>query len=250
MTGPISLRRARPPPVPPLRSTSSPCKSSRPACRADGNVKFRSECRPCRKAYQHEWYLAHREDCSGGGGRPASREKAAYRFGTTPEPTAPPRGRRLPGSWQHPHARRRWPRDRNRLLLPHRRQGRYPAHRQPAIRPHGGRRASSCSRVQVRTTTVREGRSYVVGLKTVGGNKTQVITKVFDPKAYEWLFVVCGDATAYLIPDDGHHGPVQHLPRPEVRALPARGLRAGDRNRTGIVWLETRGPTVERRPQR
>ena len=56
------------------------------------------------------------------------------------------------------------------------------------------------ARVQVRTTTVREGRSYVVGLKTVGGNKTQIITKVFDPKAYEWLFVVCGDATAYLIP--------------------------------------------------
>lgn len=56
------------------------------------------------------------------------------------------------------------------------------------------------ARVQVRTTTVREGRSYVVGLKTVGGNKTQLITKVFDPSAYEWLFAVCGDATAYLIP--------------------------------------------------
>jgi hypothetical protein len=56
------------------------------------------------------------------------------------------------------------------------------------------------SRVQVRTTTVREGRSHVVGLKTVGGNKTQLITKTFDPTAYEWLFVVCGDATAYLIP--------------------------------------------------
>jgi hypothetical protein len=56
------------------------------------------------------------------------------------------------------------------------------------------------SRVQVRTTTNREGRSYVVGLKTVGGNKTQLITKVFDPSAYEWLFVVCRDATVYLIP--------------------------------------------------
>lgn len=56
------------------------------------------------------------------------------------------------------------------------------------------------ARVQVRTTTNRQGRSYTVGLKTVGGNKTQVITKVFDPQAYEWLFVVCGDATAYLIP--------------------------------------------------
>ncbi|MCA1844106.1 MAG: hypothetical protein LC792_13155, partial [Actinobacteria bacterium] len=47
---------------------------------------------------------------------------------------------------------------------------------------------------------VKDGRSYVVGLKTIGGNKTQTITKVFDPSAYEWLFVVCGDATVYLIP--------------------------------------------------
>ncbi|HVW31753.1 MAG TPA: hypothetical protein VHL53_04370 [Acidimicrobiia bacterium] len=56
------------------------------------------------------------------------------------------------------------------------------------------------SRVQARTTTNREGRSFSVGLKTVGGNKTQPTTEVFDPTAYEWLFVVCGDATAYLIP--------------------------------------------------
>lgn len=60
------------------------------------------------------------------------------------------------------------------------------------------------SRVQVRTTTVREGRSYVVGLKTVGGNKTQLITKVFDPTAYECQ--------------------IQHLPRAKIRGLPARGL--------------------------
>ncbi|MGH8991184.1 MAG: hypothetical protein ACRDZ7_06625 [Acidimicrobiia bacterium] len=25
-------------------------------------------------------------------------------------------------------------------------------------------------------------------------------TRLFDPAAYEWLFVVCGDATAYVIP--------------------------------------------------
>jgi hypothetical protein len=56
------------------------------------------------------------------------------------------------------------------------------------------------SRVQVRTTTMKQGRSYVVHLATVGGNKTQVKVRPFDPKAYEWLFVVCGDATAYLIP--------------------------------------------------
>jgi len=56
------------------------------------------------------------------------------------------------------------------------------------------------TRVQVRTTTSKQGRSYVVSLTTVGGNKTQLITKTFDPTAYEWLFVVCGDATVYLIP--------------------------------------------------
>jgi hypothetical protein len=27
-----------------------------------------------------------------------------------------------------------------------------------------------------------------------------VKTRPFDPSDYEWLFVVCGDATAYLIP--------------------------------------------------
>ena len=31
--------------------------------RANGSVKFGSYCPPCRKAYQHEWYLANREKC-------------------------------------------------------------------------------------------------------------------------------------------------------------------------------------------
>lgn len=55
-------------------------------------------------------------------------------------------------------------------------------------------------RVQVKTTTMKEGNSYVVHLRTIGGNKSQVIMRPFDPSDYEWLFVVCGDATAYLIP--------------------------------------------------
>src|SRR5438067_5907249 len=43
------------------------CQSIRPleefaaSLRANGTVKFGSYCPPCRKAYQHEWYLAHRE---------------------------------------------------------------------------------------------------------------------------------------------------------------------------------------------
>lgn len=55
-------------------------------------------------------------------------------------------------------------------------------------------------RVQVKTTTMKGGSSYVVHLRTIGGNKSQVKTRPFDPADYEWLFVVCGDATAYLIP--------------------------------------------------
>jgi hypothetical protein len=64
---------------------------------------------------------------------------------------------------------------------------------------------SGLARVQVRTTTKKEGRNYYVKLATIGGNKTQVITRPFDPTDYEWLFVVCGDATAFLIPTTEIH---------------------------------------------
>jgi len=55
-------------------------------------------------------------------------------------------------------------------------------------------------RVQVKTTTVKQGRNYYARLTTVGGNHTQVKVRKFEPTDYEWLFVVCGDATAYMIP--------------------------------------------------
>jgi hypothetical protein len=58
------------------------------------------------------------------------------------------------------------------------------------------------SRVQVRTTTCKRGSFYFVSLKTIGANSTEVVTKLFDRAAYEWLFVVCGDATAFLIPTE------------------------------------------------
>ena len=56
------------------------------------------------------------------------------------------------------------------------------------------------SRGQVRTTTTTRGRYYFVSLKTVGAKSKRVLTKLLDAFAYEWLFVVCGDATAFLIP--------------------------------------------------
>jgi hypothetical protein len=55
-------------------------------------------------------------------------------------------------------------------------------------------------RVQVKTTTMKDRGSFVVHLRTIGGNKSQVKVRPFDPSDYEWLFVVCGDATAYMIP--------------------------------------------------
>ncbi len=55
-------------------------------------------------------------------------------------------------------------------------------------------------RVQVKTTTMKDRGPFVVHLRTIGGNKSQVKTRPFDPSDYEWLFVVCGDATAYMIP--------------------------------------------------
>ncbi|MGH9034904.1 MAG: hypothetical protein ACRD0O_04005, partial [Acidimicrobiia bacterium] len=84
-------------------------------------TSFDAYCRPCRKAYQHEWYMAHREEALAAAA--ARREKDKVK--RLPKPPTPQR------------------------------------------RP----------RVQVRTTTAKQGNSYVVGLKTVGGNKTQVITK-------------------------------------------------------------------------
>lgn len=47
---------------------------------------------------------------------------------------------------------------------------------------------------------MKQGHGYNVHLRTIGGNKSQVVARDFHPADYEWLFVVCGDATAYLIP--------------------------------------------------
>lgn len=57
-------------------------------------------------------------------------------------------------------------------------------------------------RVQVKTTTVKQGRNSYAKLTTIGGNHTQVKVRKFEPTDYEWLFVVRGDATAYMIPTE------------------------------------------------
>jgi hypothetical protein len=168
--------------------------------RANGSVKFSSYCPPCRKAYQHVWYLRNREKCLAA----AAARRAAARAVERPNPVPAERRPLSEAVGFRAHANTRLQGDAgmgvaiayfSRIGI---RIGIPLTDSQPydLMIDDGG----NLSRVQVRTTTVREGRSYVVGLKTVGGNKTQLITKVFDPTAYEWLFVVCGDATVYLIP--------------------------------------------------
>ena len=168
--------------------------------RRSGTVKFGSYCPPCRKAYQHEWYLANREKCLAAG---AARREA--KRGLHPAPSPPPERHPLREAIGfRPHANTRLQGDAGlgvaiayfsrigaRVGIPLTDSQPYD------LMVDDGQQVS---RVQVRTTTSKEGRSYVVGLKTLGGNKTQLITKTFDPTAYEWLSVVCGDATVYLIP--------------------------------------------------
>jgi hypothetical protein len=168
--------------------------------RANGTVKFGSYCPPCRKAYQHEWYLAHREKALAAAAARRETEKGQRR----PDPAPLERRPLSDAVGFRPHANTRLQGDAglgiaiayfSRIGV---RVGIPLTDSQPYDLMIDD--SQQLSRVQVRTTTNREGRSYVVGLKTVGGNKTQLITKVFDPSAYEWLFVVCGDATVYLIP--------------------------------------------------
>jgi hypothetical protein len=168
--------------------------------RPSGRLKLDCYCRPCRQAYQHEWYLAHRDKALAAAAGRRARDKAKR----PPKPPAPER-RPLPeaiGFRTHENPRVQgdaglgiaiayFSRIGVRVGIPLTDSQRYD------LMIDDGKQLS---RVQVRTTTAKQGNSYVVGLKAVGGNKTQIITKVFDPAAYEWLFVLCGDATAYLIP--------------------------------------------------
>ena len=58
-------------------------------------------------------------------------------------------------------------------------------------------------RIQVKTTraTTTEGRSYTVGLRNCGGNRTGTVRQVkFDNSTCDYLFVYTGANKMYLIP--------------------------------------------------
>lgn len=56
-------------------------------------------------------------------------------------------------------------------------------------------------RVGVRSTTRSKGGGrYEVGLRTQGGNKSQIKIRHFDASVVDFLFVACSDGSAYLIP--------------------------------------------------
>ena len=60
-------------------------------------------------------------------------------------------------------------------------------------------------RVQVKTTraTTTEGRSYSVGLRNCGGNRTGTVRQVlFDNTTCDYLFVYTGANKMYLIPSE------------------------------------------------
>lgn len=58
-------------------------------------------------------------------------------------------------------------------------------------------------RVQVKTTTAspREG-YYQASLRTKGGNRSGHTTKFFDECQVDYLFIVTGDGSMYLVPKE------------------------------------------------
>jgi PD-(D/E)XK nuclease superfamily protein len=168
--------------------------------RPNGTVKFGSYCPPCRKAYQHEWYLANREQALA---RSAARREAEK--AQRPPKPAPVERRPLReaiGFRKFANPRKQGNAGLGIAIAYLSRIGVEVAipltdtQRYDLIIVHD----QGMERVQVKTTTLKVGKTYVVHLRTVGGNKSQVKTRPFDPADYEWLFVVCGDATAYMIP--------------------------------------------------
>jgi hypothetical protein len=168
--------------------------------RKNGSVKFGSYCPPCRKAYQHEWYLANREKCLAAA---AARRQAERTH--RPAPPLPPERRPLReaiGFRKFTNPRKQGNAGLGIAIAYLSRIGVDVAipltdtQRYDLIAVHN----EGMDRVQVKTTTTKDHGSYVVHLRTVGGNKSQVKVRLFDPADYEWLFVVCGDSTAYMIP--------------------------------------------------
>ena len=168
--------------------------------RANGSVKFSSYCRPCRKAYQQEWYLANRQKCLAA----AMARRDAERAKRPPPPTPPARRplREAIGFRTFANPRKQGNAGLGIAIAYLSRIGVDVAipltdtQRYDLIILHN----QGMERVQVKTTTCKDGGSYVAHVRTIGGNKSQVKVRLFDPTDYEWLFVVCGDATAYMIP--------------------------------------------------
>jgi hypothetical protein len=165
-------------------------------------MKVDCYCRPCRKEYQHDWYMANREAALAAAAARREREREKR-----PPKPGPPERRPLAeavGFRTHPNPRIQgnaglgiaiayFCRIGSSVAIPLTDTQRY-----DLIIDDG----DGLQRVQVKTTTMKQGHGYVVHLKTVGGNRTQLNVRPFHPSDYEWLFVVCGDATAYLIPTD------------------------------------------------
>lgn len=168
--------------------------------RRNGTVKFGSYCPPCRKAYQHEWYLANREKSLAAAA--ARREAEKARRLPAPPPLERQPLREAVGFRKFPNPRKQGNAGMGIAIAYLSRIGVEVAipltdtQRYDLIIVHG----EGMERVQVKTTTVKQGRNYYVRLTTIGGNHTQVKVRKFEPTDYEWLFVVCGDATAYMIP--------------------------------------------------
>ena len=181
------------------------CQTIRPldefaaSLRANGTVKFGSYCPPCRKAYQREWYLAHRERAVAAAAlrrdsekrkrspkaeRRPLREAIGFRTFTNP---------RIQGNAGLGVAIAYLTRIGARIAIPLTDTQAYD------LIIENGR---GLERVQVKTTTMRDARygHYRVTLQSLGRNNNGTVRRKFDPADYEWLFVVCGDACCYMIP--------------------------------------------------
>jgi len=182
------------------------CGSSKPlhefsaSLRSSGSVKFGSYCRRCRTAYQKEWYLKNREKCLAAAA--ARRDAERERRPPKPPPVQRQALREAIGFRRFDNPRKQGNAGLGIAIAYLSRIGVDVAipltdtQRYDLIIVHD----EGMERVQVKTTTMKDRGSYVVHLRTIGGNKTQVKMRPFDPTDYEWLFVVCGDATAYMIP--------------------------------------------------
>ncbi len=167
--------------------------------RANGTVKFGSYCPPCRKAYQHEWYLRNRAEA-----RAASAARRAAERERRPPRIARQSLREAVGFRTFPNSRQQGNAGLGiaiayltgigaRLSIPL-------TDTQPydLIIDHDGR----LERVQVKTTTIQDARygHFRVTVQSIGRNNRGTVRRKFDPADYEWLFVVCGDACCYMIP--------------------------------------------------